>query len=369
MKAIFLIILITVLIISTEEVVSQSEFSIIVSENQLNDEAMNVAIGDLVDTGEELGISFKIINTQPEKEESAIIIGNAERNDLAGQIMAQSNILIEEIVNSEGYVIKTQLNYGQKYLFVSGGSAIGDIYGLYWVLDRLRVFKDIPDINIVRAPSHTVRYSRVRVRSKEDINRSLRFGLNLVYVGDPLTLCSWGAEPEDTENKKNREEVKELIDYAHKLNMKCIAFGTDFTYHHNLLKEFNARLSPCDEGMWNVLQEKYRRILKALPELDGVATFTGPESSFSGNYEKFDLMHTDQNCGWSLEKRYRTFVKKVHEVVVGEFNKIYHHRTWMTNSYEQQARHEVYKNIFTDEVPIKNLFLIPSFTQNDRWWH
>ncbi len=369
MKARIIMILITFLILYTGDIVSQSEFSIIVSKNQLNDEAVSVALDDLINRGKELGISFQIVSTQIEMEGSAIIVGNAERNGLAEKIMAQSNIQQEKIDNLEGYEIKTRLNDEQKYLFVSGGSAIGDIYGLYWILDRMRVFKNIPDINIKREPALSVRYSRVRVKTKDDIKRALSFGLNLVYVGDPLELIPWGTEPEDTENKKNRAEVKELINYAHKLHMQCLAFGTDFTYHPILLKEYNAHLSPCDEGTWNALQEKYRRLFRELPELDGVATFTGPEQSFSGNYKKFDLMHDDQNCEWPLEKRYSTFVKKVHEVAVEEFHKIYHHRTWMTNTYEQQARHEVYKNIFTDEVPVENLFLIPSFTQNDRWWH
>ena len=106
-----------------------------------------------------------------------------------------------------------------------------------------------------------------------------------------------------------------------------------------------------------------------MPELDGVATFTGPEQHFWGNYRTFDPMHGGEGCDWSLDKRYRTFVQKLWEVVVGEFDKILMHRTWTTNAYEQQARAEVYTEIFTDDVPTKNLYLIPSFTQNDRWWH
>ncbi len=361
------ILLISILLLGSA--LAQNKWSIIVSDNQLKDEAINVALKDLITKGDDYDISFKIIQSKPKDGVSAIIVGNGERNETAKLMMSEYNLQIEEAGHPEGYAIKTWSKDEQKIIFLSGGSAIGDAYGLYWIWDRLRVNKQMTDINVHREPSLPIRYTRIRIRKIEDIQRALRYGLNTVYVGDQLGLGNWGVEPEDSESRKNREKAKVLIDYAHRLHLKCLAFGTEFTYHPALLEEFQAELSPCDENFWKALQEKYRRVLKALPELDGVATFTGPEQSFWGNYKKFDLMHGDEDCEWPLDKRYRTFVKKVQEVVVGEFGKIYHHRTWMTNMFEQQARYEVYKKIFTDQVPVENLYLIPSFTQNDRWWH
>ncbi len=367
LKIIILVFLLEVL--SVELTSAQNDWSIIVSNDQLKDEAINVALKDLIKTGGDYAISFKIIQTPPQDGTSAIVIGNEERNDAVGQMMSDYNLEMEEVDHPEGYTIKTWSKDEQKIIFISGGSELGDTYGLYWIWDRLRVNKQITEINVQRQPSLPIRYTRVRVRSIEDIQRALRYGLNTVYLGDQLGLGVWGVEPEDSENQENREKIQFLIDYTHKLHMKCLAFGTEFTFHPRLLEEFQASLSPCDENLWKALQEKYRRVLNALPDLDGVATFTGPEQSFWGNYKKFNIMHGDLSCEWPLDKRYRTFVKKVQEVVVGEFGKIYHHRTWMTNMFEQQARYEVYKKIFTDEVPVENLYLIPSFTQNDRWWH
>jgi hypothetical protein len=246
---------------------------------------------------------------------------------------------------------------------------MGDVNGIYWLWDRIRVFKKLPEINMKREPALKVRYTRVHVKSKNDIKRALRYGLNLVYIREPLSLVPWNVEPEGSQNQKNREKAKELINYAHDLHMNVLAFGTDFTYHSSLSKEYNATLAPCDPNYWQAVQAKYRLLLKSMPELDGVATFTGEEQSYWGNYHTFDPMHESEECDWNLEKRYRTFVNNVHRVVVGEFDKIYHHRTWITNCYEQQSRPEVYRKIFTKEVPQKQLYLIPSFTQNDRWWH
>ena len=147
--------------------------------------------------------------------------------------------------------------------------------------------------------------------------------------------------------------------------MKFVAFGTDFTYHPSLLKEFGATLSPSDPVFWDAVQAKYRKLLQAVPELDGVGTFTADEQAFWGNYKTFDIMHDGQRCDWSLEKRYRTFVKKVYNVVVGEFDKLFLYRTWATSCCEPQGDPEIYMRIFTDDVPTKNLYLIPSFTQHD----
>ena len=126
---------------------------------------------------------------------------------------------------------------------------------------------------------------------------------------------------------------------------------------------------PCSTGsFWDAVQAKYRRLFEALPELDGVGTFTADEQRFWGAYRTFDVMHDGAGCDWGLEKRYRIFVTKLWDVVVGEFDKLLVHRTWATNMYEQQAQPDVYRRIFTDAVPTRNLYLVPSFTQNDRWW-
>jgi len=179
----------------------------------------------------------------------------------------------------------------------------------------------------------------------------------------------WNSEPQRAENQKHRARTGELAEYAHSLHMKFMSFGTEFTYHPSLLAEFGTTLSPSDPRFWDAVRAKFRRLLQAVPELDGVATFTGEEQSYWGDYKTFDVMHDGKGCDWSLAKRYRTFVKAVWDVVAGEFDKDLLHRTWITNAYEQQSQPEVYRRIFTDDVPTRNLYLIPSFTQNDRWWY
>jgi hypothetical protein len=151
--------------------------------------------------------------------------------------------------------------------------------------------------------------------------------------------------------------------------MKYFCFANEFTYHPSLIKEFDARLSPCDPNFWEALQGKYRKLFTALPELDGIEVCNDDISGFWDAYRGFDLMHQGEGCEWPLAKRYQTFVKKLWDVVVGEFDKTYFHFTWGLVAHEQHYSAEVFRQIFTDEVPVKNLYLIPKITAADRWWH
>ncbi len=344
-------------------------WSVYLSGQQHAEEAIKVSLDDLKQVGQDCALDFSVEPDAQLQKFPAVVVGDKSRNKITAELISKGLLDLKPIDNAEGYEITTLNLTGGKVIVVSGGGLMGDVYGLYWLLDRMRVTGTLPEINMVRKPALEYRYTRVPVKNKKDIRNALRYGLNTVYGDDPLNLIPWDAEPEKSENQKHRADTKELAEYAHALHMNFLSFGTDFTYHPSLLEEFGATLTPSDPRFWDAVQAKYRRLLQSNPYLDGVATFTGEEQRYWGNYRTFDMIHDGEGCDWSLQKRYRMFVTKVADVVVGEFDKLHFHRTWITNAFEQQSQAAVYKKIFTDEVPIRNLFLIPSFTQNDRWWH
>ncbi len=344
-----------------------NEWMVVISEESLDDEAVRVCLEDLMQAGEDRGLSITI--TQEEEPRlNMIVVGDVSRSRLAGELQKRGIVKTVGVENPEGYEIITEEEDGRMIVAVAGGSLMGDVYGLYRIWDRLRVTGRIPAIDLREEPDLEIRYTRIRVKTEEDIRRALRYRLNMVYGENPLNLISWDCNPEDEENCSHREETRRLAEYAHSLHMKFLSFGTEFTYHPSLIEEFGASLSPSDPRLWDAVRAKFRRLLEVLPELDGVATFTGEEQSYWDPYNMFDVIHEGEGCDWSLEKRYRTFVKAVWDVVVGEFDKLLVHRTWNTTAYEQQSQPDVYKRTFTDEVPTRNLYLVPSFTQNDRWW-
>ncbi len=340
----------------------------VVPEGSPGDEAIRVAIEDLKEAAAGLGLPLEIASDATCPSGNAIILGDSTRNRQRAVLGGRGLVRLSNVGRADGYQIETMEEGGRRQVCVAGGSLLGEAYGIYRIRERLRVEGDVPVLNVVEQPDLEFRYTRIRVSSEEDIRRALRYRLNMVFGENPLNLVPWVCGSGDDENRKHRDETGKLAGYAHSLHMKFLAFGTEFTYHPALLEEFGAKPTPSDPQLWEAIRAKFRRLLDSVPELDGVCTFVGEEQSYWDPYRMLDVMHDGEGCDWSLEKRYRTFVKAVWDVVVGEFGRLFLHRTWNTNAYEQQSQPDIYARTFTDDVPTENLYLIPSFTQNDRWW-
>lgn len=347
---------------------ARADWTVVLPEALAEDEAVTVVLADLKDAAQARGIAIEPAGEPGRATGNVIFVGSPERNASVRRMQARGALALSGVTKPDGYEIVTMPGDGGRTMVVAGGSVLGDVYGLYWLWDRLRVQGGIPDINVRHEPSLDTRFTRIVVRSEEDIRRALRYRLNMVFGETPLRLVPWDAEPERTENEGHRARTRELAAYAHAVHLKFVAFGTDFTYHPSLLAEFGATLNPADPAFWAAVQTKYRRLFEAMPELDGVCTFTADEQQYWGSYRTFDVMHDGEGCDWGLDKRCRTFIVKLWEVVAGEFDKLLLYHTWDNTPYEKQSQAGVYQSIFTDEVPTRNLYLFPSFTQNDRWW-
>jgi hypothetical protein len=135
------------------------------------------------------------------------------------------------------------------------------------------------------------------------------------------------------------------------------------------MDEFGATTDPSNDALWTMLQDKYRRLLTAMPDIDGIRIRTGEHTRVVEPWKPYNVMHEPEVPDWPLERRYQTFVQKLHEVVVDEFDKIYYHRTWVTGATEQHSNADVYRAIFTDAIPTENLYLSPYLTRGDRWFY
>jgi len=342
-------------------------WTIALSPALAQDKAVQAALSDLNEIATSCGIQFSIPRVQTALAGQVVVISRTGGKKAADLLRLHTSKWMP-VRHPEGYKIVTMGREPDKALLLSGGSPLGVAYGLYWLYDRMRVSKTLPDLTIEKEPTLAIRMTRNMVSSKADLHRALRFGLNTVFGENPLHLIPWDSEPEAGENVAKRESTKALIEYAHALHMKYLAFGTDFTFHPSLLQEFQATLSPDDPAFWEAVQAKYRRLFHAMPELDGLANFLGEEQMYWGDYQTFDPIHHGVDCDWSLEKRYRTFLIKVRDVVAGEFGKLYFHITWDNSPGEVHAQPQVYRRILDETVPVENVYLIPSSTQNDRWW-
>ena len=329
------------------------------------EEATRIALEDLAVAFADRGLTLEAGAATGATIGNAILVGSAARD--AGTIDTPED--------PDGYAIRTIDQNGAHMILISGGSVVGEAYGLYWIRDRLRVTGHIPEINTIRVPAMKIRFGAAWGRrgfggsSKEQMRMALRQSINWVSGPAVLDLVPWNSEPEAAVNAENRAKARELIDYAHSLHMKYFSFANEFTFHPSLLTDTGATLSPCDPKFWDAVQEKFRMLFTALPELDGIELCNDDISGFWDAYRAYDLMHETPECDWSYEKRFRTFVQKVHEVVADEFGKDYFHFTWSLTPHEVHTQSAVFREIFTDAVPTNNLYLIPKITTADRWWH
>jgi len=351
------------------------EWAVVLPQTLAADRAMTLAVEDLAKTGKAFGHAFSVKDDGTLPSGNVILVGGAARNAQAKALTASGILTLSAPDNQQGYALQTVAQDGRKIVSVSGGSVIGDVYGVYWLWDRLRVYRVLPELNATRVPAMTLRMGAAWGRSgpggrtKEELHDALRGSFNWVAGSNVLELVPWDSEPENTANAAHREQARELIEYAHLLHMNYFSFSNDFTYHPSLLKEHDATLDPCDPKLWDAVQDKYRKLFSVLPELDGVEICNDDISGFWDDYAAYDLLHEDPACAASYTQRFTQFVQKVHQVVVGEFNKTYFHFTWGLVMNEQHYQPAVFREIFTDAVPQDNLYLIPKITAGDRWWY
>ena len=374
-----LVVLIFVLglaLISSVIAQKSQNWQLIVPAQLQQEEAVKVALNDLKAFGQEIGIKFNVTEDHEAINGSAIIVGSPTLNKATAELQNNSVISLQGVDDEQGYEIITSKTTDGKVLIIAGNSVIGNVYGLYWLWDRMRVYKTIPDINIIRIPALKTRMSLAWGRSpfgggsKETMQQALRQSINWVSGAPILDLVPWNSEPEKSINAENRVKTNELIEYAHSLEMKYFCFANEFTYHPSLLNENNAILSPCDPKFWNALQDKYRKLFTALPNLDGIEVCNDDISGFWDAYRGFDLMHQGEDCDMPYTKRFQTFVNKLAEVVIDEFDKTYFHFTWGLVAHEQHYSAEVFREIFNENTRVDdNLYLIPKITAGDRWWH
>jgi len=355
---------------------AEAQWTVVVPPELQADAAIAVALDDLRQSAARLGIPLDTSDDAAPPASNAILLGDVIENRQTEGLLGGGLDLLAPPENPEGYRI-TPLSRGpRQHLLLSSRGPLGYAYGLFWIRDRMLVNRQIPaDLEALREPAFPVRLGGAWGRhgfggeSKEAMRIALRNSINWVPGTPILDLVPWDTEPEATINAKNREETRELIGYAHLLHMKYFSFANAFTYHPSLLEKHGATLDPADPKLWDAIQDKFRMLFTALPELDGIELCNDDISGFWDNYLPYDIMHETPEADWSYPKRFRTFIKKVHEVVAGEFDKQYFHFTWSLVDHEIHTQPAVFREIFTDDIPTDNFYAMPKVTRADRWWH
>jgi len=201
-------------------------------------------------------------------------------------------------------------------------------------------------------------------RFERRVERARQYGYNyLVFRGLENYV------PGDERAARFRQYLDAAIRVAHAHGLKLLLYGDEAIYRPEWLARAGARASVKDPRFWEMLADKYRRLLHAFPELDGVATRVGEVIPYHG-FEALDILHSaEAEPDPRLEERSRKFVLTVHRVVAGEFGKLFLYRTWATNDWEQHSVPAIFRATFTEAVPEANLLISIKLTKQDAWYY
>ena len=139
--------------------VESQNWYVVLDKPLATDEAIQVAIDDLNKSGESFGVQFIKTSKTNKKYTNSIIVGSPERNGDTKSLVEKKKLTLEDIDCEQGFEIVTKSIDGRKVMVVSGGSILGETYGLFWISDRLKVTGTIPDINTVREPELKIRFA------------------------------------------------------------------------------------------------------------------------------------------------------------------------------------------------------------------
>ena len=201
-------------------------WTIVVGDPLAEDEAVKVAIEDLQEAGAGCGLQFTVADDSEWPNEDVLVVGAPSRNAQTARLVNDGALELERVDDAQGYTVRTVTRDGRRIVAVAGGSVIGEVYGLYWVRDRIRVHRRLPDINVTRIPALKVRVGAAWGRhghggsNREQMQAALRHTSNWVAGANVLDLVPWDADPERAINAENREKTRALIAYAHSLHMK-----------------------------------------------------------------------------------------------------------------------------------------------------
>jgi len=285
----------------------------------------------------------------------------------------------------EGYVWRAA--DGRVELRASTG--LGAAYGierLVWLTRRLRKFpppdgseapalrlrlmfisSGVPD-SAGGPPDDPAEIARVVAQFRDTLRDVLRFGYNGVTFRGLEHYVPSSDPVYGPRSRRYRNYLKAIIAEAHAHHIKVVPYAEEAIYLPAWLETAGAKASVKDPRFWDAMADKYRRLLRAMPELDGVTPCVG-EIIPSYDFRALDIVHSKETePDPRMEERYRAFFGKVHQVVSGEFGKLMLPWTWATNDWELSAVPDVYQGTF-GPLPLENLYPVIKLTKHDAWYY
>ncbi|MBL8175588.1 MAG: hypothetical protein JNK48_13025 [Bryobacterales bacterium] len=285
----------------------------------------------------------------------------------------------------EGYEWRTR---GERVEVVSA-SALGAAYGverLAWLTRSGRKFPP-PDGKESPAMRHRLMFlhrlvedsangpaddaaaiAKQVAKFRESLRDVLRFGFNGVTFRGLEHYVPSDDGVYGPRSARYRKYLKAIIAEAHAHHIRVVPYAEEAIYLPAWLERVGAKASVKDERFLRAMGDKYRRLLRAVPELDGVTPCVG-EIIPSYDFRALDIVHAaEPEPEPRLEDRYKAFYGTLRDVVVGEFGKLMMPWTWATNDWELSGVPDVYRRTFGG-MAVEKLHPVIKLTKQDAWYY
>ena len=345
----------------------------------LDDErAVETAVRHLTESAEAAG--WRIVDSADADADFELVVRLAEGVTPEPMIPA-----VLPGVEEQSYSIRTLIEAGSEVVRLTGGGVLGAAYGIEQLGNLIRSHGSWPPADADESPRFPQRItfgfmgfpaseeppyvdvaaSRKALESMVSLlDDAIHANVTMLQVLVTKYLIKWGDEIGDARAEACREIFREFVAEAHARHLRIYAMDDEFLYVPAWLERTGATLSTDDPKFWEAMKSKYRDLLESMPELDGIGSRVG-EVTPQGDIMAWDLVHTPDDR--SIEANYRQFLKSMHEVVVGECNRLYLHRVWQVSTWEQSSVPEIYRRTLTDDVPTEDFIASIKITTGDQW--
>ena len=366
------------------------ELAIVLPAESRDDEALALAVGDLSQTLEAIGISVRQGLDQDRTGLSSfnLVVGALDSPWI--QRLTDAGALAVPALGEEGYLIEKTNYRGVPFVAAVGGGILGQAYGIFRLSELLRVDPEAlaGDFSLQAEPAMTLRLvSSPGLPNYPSPQDALRWGFNAVmiepwpglalYDGYDPAIFDASKHPEDRAwVEANRARARQQIADAKSLHLKVVTMGDVFHLPRQALALYGAQVSADDNaGLFCVARPKtkallshaLKEVLTDFPEIDAVMVRTGenyPLGPLAGNPP------FQGACGGlSYPQRIRQIVEVVYSQVVEGSGKTYIHRAWDLGDSGAHARLETARDALSGLEEKPGLIISFKQTQTDFWRH
>ncbi|MDP2728772.1 MAG: hypothetical protein Q8P59_14685, partial [Dehalococcoidia bacterium] len=304
------------------------------------------------------------------------------------QRLAEAGALDIPNLSEEGYIVRKTDYRGVPFLAVVGGGALGQAYGLFRLVETLRLDPEslTSDFSLQAEPAMTLRLiSSPGFSNYPTPEDALRWGFNAVmvepwpglalYDGYDSAIFDPKKHPEDRAwVQANRERARQQIAAAKALHLKVVTMGDLFHLPRQALALYGAQVSAEDNpGLFCIARPKtqallsygLKEVLTDFPGIDAIMVRTGenyPLGPLAGNSP------AQGSCGGlSYPQRINKVMEVVYNQVVEGSGKTYIQRAWDLGDNGTHARPEIARAALKNLEGKKGLMVSFKQTQTDFW--